>query len=443
VIEIGDRRWVLAAGRDLRARLSDPEYVCVSYAWGAEVVTHPFEPGLRMSSRTIEAVEAAIRARQPPALWVDALCVPCDDAGRDACLSHMGAIYAGASEVVVVLSDCCSELLKRIRTGETIADETLSELERDDWVTRAWTYQEIVNNARIRFVTMGTDNTAWAEAEEVLNFVGHAIHRFREKRGLDAFELREQHPCLDSLENLVLDWKMSGYLKRSVYQVMSNMYGRRAVRSEDQFFAMMGAINASRQEDPIAEMVAPAEAFMRLCESKGDYSFIYTSAARDRRRGRRWRPAIADTFDAVFPWPTYGDGQSARALDDHLVLDGMWRPSRAPVASVAREFAGGWLNLDTSHMGAHELAQCLFRRLQQAGFSGCGEWLEAESGLFFLQAPAAADGEVAVAVATGVRMPHGAPGLVLERGRSGVYQCLGVGLYVGPVPDHGESISVS
>jgi hypothetical protein len=64
----------------------------------------------------------------------------------------MGAIYAAASGVLAVLSPSASILLDKVRRDEAVGPAELRLLEADDWVIRAWTYQEMVNSKIISFV---------------------------------------------------------------------------------------------------------------------------------------------------------------------------------------------------------------------------------------------------------------------------------------------------
>jgi len=84
----------------------------------------------------------------------------------------------------------------------------------------------------------------------------------------------------------------------------------------------------------------------------------------------------------------------------------------------------------------------ILRRLRRAGFSGCGEHVEVEGGFFFPHPSLTRSDEVFVAVATGLQMPHGAPGLLLRQNRSGIHDYCGVGTFVGQVPKVREALNV-
>ena len=95
-----------------------------------------------MSTRTIQAIETTIRVSQSQenwaknisfshngdapkeaagraaavnasrAFWVDALCVPTQEPARTVCLQSMGAIFSSAYQVIVVLTEQCSNAIQ-------------------------------------------------------------------------------------------------------------------------------------------------------------------------------------------------------------------------------------------------------------------------------------------------------------------------------------------
>jgi hypothetical protein len=353
----------------------------------------------------------------------------------------MGAIYEAASAVVVVLSERCSSLVEQVANSGPVEVASMLEFERDEWLTRVWTYQELVNCNSIRFVAERSADVS-VGAEEVLNHVSYAMSEYRKEEGYDSFEMKSLLPHLDSLEDLILDWKISMPEERSAYRVMCGMEGRSAAQPEDFFYAMVGAITPSSRDVPSDPDVHPAEFFMRVCEARGDYSFVFATAPRAETPGRRWRPATVDRFEPVFPWTSFGEGQSGTIYPTHIQLDGIWLATSRNVAPAAEQYLAKWLNDGGTHSLAEVMPTRILKRLRDAGFSGCGEHLELENGYFFPHSPAPRSGEILIAVSTGVRMPQGAPGLLLKPGHSGIYEYCGVGMFVGPVPKVGERINV-
>jgi len=81
-IKVDGRRWVPTSYTQVPKPENTLAYTCISYSWGMETAPHPFEPR-KVSSRAIPALEAVIRSLQPSAIWLDALCVPPDEPGRE------------------------------------------------------------------------------------------------------------------------------------------------------------------------------------------------------------------------------------------------------------------------------------------------------------------------------------------------------------------------
>jgi hypothetical protein len=90
----------------------------------------------------------------------------------------MGAIYTASSRVAAVLSSSCSVVLEQIRERGCVDPGTLLVLDDDDWVTRAWTYQEMVNGKDIQFIAERNSGVA-VGAQEFLNSIGEAIEGSR------------------------------------------------------------------------------------------------------------------------------------------------------------------------------------------------------------------------------------------------------------------------
>jgi len=295
-----------------------------------------------MSDRTLAVIETAVRIRRPAALWVDAFSVGFDEPARSICLNRMGEIYSQASEVVVVLSETCSSMLAQIRRSDQVGSESLLKFARDGWVSRVWTYQELVSNNKVLFVAEGGDS--WAEAEDVLRGVSYAINDYTKAQACNSFDFRSRYPRLDDLESLILDWKIGPYLERSAYQVMSGMDQRDAARVEEYYYAMVAAISGSPAYVKSPWPTNPADQFMINCEAKGDYSFIYTTGPRSTVLGKGWRPEPTGRLKAIFSWPSYGDGQSGSVHPTHIQLDGMWRVTPGSISSAAKKFVEDWLN---------------------------------------------------------------------------------------------------
>jgi len=441
-IEIEGVRWVV---RDFAFDAAQPPpvaYTCVSYAWGAGRTPSPFETSLAVSDRALPVVAATIRALRPAAIWVDAFCMPSDEPAKTTTLRGLGALYAGAKQLAVVLSEACSPVLAKAHADGVIDAEALAILERDPWVSRVWTYQEMVNCSRVDFLAENGTGEVIA-GQPFLNVVSAAISAIHRSQGSDSFALRKTHPNLDALEDLIADWMIGNYLERSAYQIMSSMDRRRSQQADDYFHAMLGALTAT---PPAAAEIrlSAAECFLQACEAKGDFSFIYSDAARNTAPGRRWRP-LPLRLACILPWHTYGDGQPGVLTETHLELQGVCLLHRGvPAPEVLPAIRNRFM--DQSFVEGADPAKPILVRLRAAGFTGCGRSIECEEGYFFPQLEPTDDG-LAVFIAPGVRWAFGAAGLLAgpANNRAGAdrYEFHCAGAFVGRVPAADSSVLIT
>lgn len=460
-IELCGSRWVL----NEYANSSDaPAYTCISYAWMKDPKENPFDAGQQMSARTIPVIETVIKTSRSSAnwnsvqisldpqkdatakseaiaatqaFWIDALCVPQKEPARTLCVQRMGEIYSSAWQVFVVLPESCSPVFRQIKTTDCIDATALFIFESDEWITRAWTYQETVNSRALYFIGQN-DEGLIVSGTDFLNIVLTANDKCRETHGIDIFTWNEQHPNLDNLEILIADYRIAAYSERSAYQVMVAMHPRLAERDDDYFYAMIGAITKTTLDIDGVERLSPSEYFMRVCEAKGDYSFIYNIARRNEALGKRWRP-IEGRFQPVVPdLLIFGDGQSGCVKPTHIQLENMCRLGTCTMSPDGLKATLAYLPKDRNFSSSHDIAEAILDRLRKKGFSGCGEYLELESGLFFPQSMPVRSEGVFVALSPDVRWNGGCPGLLLCSNGADIDDFLCVGAFVGRVPKKGE-----
>ena len=76
--------------------------------------------------------------------------------------------------VVVVLTGAGEALIDELALHDHVSEQALLALEADDWVSRARTYQELVNARRVEFVTKGGAQGPVSGAR-LFNAVGEAM----------------------------------------------------------------------------------------------------------------------------------------------------------------------------------------------------------------------------------------------------------------------------
>ena len=438
-IEVAGQRWQVVAYEAELFPSPVPEYICISYFWTDRRIANPFDSERPMSSRVQSILETAIASAQPSAIWLDAACMPRQEPARSLCLRNMGAIYAAASGVLAVLAPSVSILLDKVRQKEAVDVKELRLLEADEWVSRVWTYQEMVNSKTISFIAEGETRDP-VNGYELLDAVGYAIMQYCKTEQIDAYEFRKRYPRLDALETLTVDWLRADYSKRSAYQIMSAMVGRTAIYHDDYFYAMIGAITATPSSDPNSAILSAPEYFVRVCEQKGDFSFVYSSAPRISGDAGGWRPKPSLLLPIV-PWLSDGEWQSGELHLASLHLHNMASVPLGPLEESARAFVHDWLKLVKSPLPPN-IGDAVRETLYRTGFTGCGEYLETRYGFFFPQHPLVDAGNCPVSVATDISFTFGAPGLLLEPIESGTARFRDVGVFFGLVPETRETVII-
>jgi hypothetical protein len=405
-------------------------------------------PALKAAFAALAAFEAALAPFEATpdemrlrAVWLDAACVPPPrDPDYKLCLRNMGAIYAAARAVLAVMSPETSGSLDKVRRGEAIGPEDLEQLEKDEWVRRVWTYQEIANSRMISFIAEG-ETDAPVEGVRLQNALGEAIERFCKVRQIDAYTFEAKHPYLGAFGTLLEDYMMGQHGQRSAYQIICAMEGRMAEVPATRYYAMIGAITSDPAADPVGEALNPVEAVMRTCEAKGDFSFIYTSDPREPGDASGWRPQ-PEGLNPILRWSSSGARQGGERRDGALHLHNMARLEPKPLDSAARASIEAWLR--TVHgRRPPDLRDAVRETLKRAGFTGCGECLETRSGLFFPLQPMAEGSTAEAFAATEVFFRFGAPGLLLDRAGQDLARFRDVGVFVGDLPPGRETVIIA
>lgn len=448
-LEIGSQVFSLTTASS--ADWNYPPYTCISFAWGREKEPSPLDKEQMISKRAVPVLatlteiinkdSGAMDKAAFETVWMDTFCIPTEADAREVYLRSMGEIYAHATQVVVVLAADTRPLLQAIRDNKEIDHKGLLLLESDEWVTRAWTYQEIVNSGRIYFIAEG-ETEAPVFGADFFDAVAKAIHAFGEGSEKDSYTLLEEYPSLSSFEAVVLDWRIMDYQKRSAYQVITNMCYRQSDLPNGLVYAMLGCI-ADDQRSPDRRAAIPAiELFMQICEAKGDFSFIYTTAPRGKEKNKNWRPD-AELLKPVLPWLyCWGEGQAGTLHADYLELKNVCLYEPAPISGESLKTLMGVMS---NHQPVTEDSYgipYIWQQLNKIGFEGCGQYLELEHGYFFTIDHLPVTDNLMAVVATGVCWTFGAPGILVEKKVEGPYPFVGTGVFIGKTASSKLSVSI-
>ena len=436
MMQAGSRSWGSAGSRSTtRMPQACPSTRAFPTPGGQARVPHPLGADRMISARALPVLETTIRVTRSQAIWLDALSVPLEEPNSESTLRQMGAIYEVAARVVVVLSSRCAAVIEQIKSGGRLDETALSVLEADEWVTRAWTYQECANSASIFFCAEGA--TTSITGSELLDAVGHALVDYAEAHNIDAFAVKTHFRRWMPYRTLA-EWIMGGVAERTALQVMTAMTLRSTEATvEDRLNAMLGALDPTYAKTHTS--TDPGTLFMQASEAKGDYSFIYTSAQRSSHPGRGWQP-VPGMLPPILSWHSFGEGQHGQVTADGLDLENMVYAARGALKDTPMAFLRDWLHAEGAQdRGA--LVHSVLQRLRAAGFSGSGAHVELQQGLFFPYgaSPAAA---CDIVIATGIRWVHGAPALVLVRRDSSTHSFADVGVFVGPIPDAHTAVHI-
>lgn len=466
-VELCGSPWVLTEYGSIREA---PTFTCVSYSWGQGRIENMLEGGV-MSERTIPAIEATIKASQSRenwashiqftyagdpkeeeayqeaalkasrAIWIDAFCVPHHEPAKTSCLCSMGAIYSSARQVFVVLSKSCADVFRQIRKTGCLDTSALFVLESDEWITRAWIYQEAVNSQALYFILQDDEKTL-VSGLDFLNAIVTATGDYRNVHGIDPFTWAVLHPWLNNLEGIVADYRIAEFAERSAYQLMSAMHQRVLGKVGDHFYAMIGAITIEPLAVQDDNALHPSEYFMRVCEAKGDYSFIYCVAPRSDVLGRHWRPVAGQIPPVISGLLVSGSGLNGCLTPTHLQLKNMCKLVPGAINAASTTATKAFLNGASMSLSPDDMAAAILENLRKIGFSGCGDYLEFEDGFFFPQSTFTRSDDIFVVVSEDVQWTNGGPGLLLRSNGTEINQFCDVGVFVGRFPKTSESVNV-
>ncbi|KAI9739061.1 MAG: hypothetical protein M1834_007273 [Cirrosporium novae-zelandiae] len=458
------RKWMV---KDIIDPNDIPNYTCISYVWGdqnTEWTNNPFY-GIwgpkRISVHTMRALESTISkfATKTLAFWIDAFCVPVAEDGdiqavaeKQATLESMGYIYHKADKVAIVLVEesyaaiehmiDVTATIDQARRERLVIDKShlanaqkLDCLEKDGWIRSVWTYQEVLETPTNDLSFLCEDSSkppllAWVS----FSAIGGYITLFKQtQQGIDQLDIRSRYPRLDAFESLIGDLWLGG--EKYGLRVMASMNGRETTEFKNYWYAMIGAMTMERSARSVgATEQQLCQKFIDVCESKQDFSYIFSSADRQAEEvgspaferqtsTKRWRPRLGQ-FPAIVPIHNFGTGQKGKRNEDGtLTLHDMavYQTSGQRLCEKAKNWMTSWIertdylpnsvdfSIETPDEGDPRLL--IYDFLKAIGFLGSNEYLQLEDGFFFLQHAVAADAAVSVLVSTSIQYAFGAPGL--------------------------------
>ncbi len=354
----------------------------------------------------------------------------------------------------------------------------LQVLEQDRWISRVWTYQELVNVADTYFTSMSSDfGTPVVQVQRFLNCVGASLGKWKQENNQGETGVLETFPRLSILEDALGDILMSGYLQRTALGVLSNI-GLRDIDPDypqNRLLACLGALTKEASWNASSgDLSQIADKLMNICEARNDYSFIYTSDRRSDEPGRCWRPSTSSKEETtqkdkkeaiplipIINWHTWtpNPGLLGATQNVHLDARGLWldnmvrlQRSKSVEQKAINElevYLFGSIDPQNSNdvligvfkpdmVASLHWRDALLKFLLRIGFTGCRTPLTCDLGLFYSQIDIQDFEEVKIFAASSIVWKFGHPGLARWKEDGVAKYCAGV--YAGLLKQEVESV---
>jgi len=424
------------------------KYICVSYAWEKLGTQHPYNNNIKISERTLPVLQSAYYSYKKllinnekgipitEKIWIDSLCIPSNNDEKELHYFLMGEIYAKSSLVIVVFSNELASVLYKVRNSLPLNEHDFELLNNDNWVSRQWTYQEIVNSGKIYFNTEKSKEKP-IFASDFFDKIAKDIEAFTKAKNLNTLDFQKKYPFLTSLESVILDWRIMEYQERSVYQIMVNMEYRKSDYSSSKIKAMFGCI--SNQLD-IANFTSNDDysTFLDLCTTKGDYSFIFNTSFNRNINNEKWKPLSYD-FEPIYSWLyCYGEGQKGKLKSNYLELESLILKEEEEVQGECLNH----LNRILKKNATDNLLDTIKQNLKELNFKGNYKPIELDNGFYFNQTELEIHGNYCVGICTGVQWTFGAPAMLLKKKeQDDIFDFVSSGVFFGKLNKNEISIS--
>jgi hypothetical protein len=366
----------------------------------------------------------------------------------------MGFIYSAAISVIIVLQQSMWEIIESVSSKVSprpLSYEEMQILENDNWISRVWTYQELVNSRDAFFTTLAPEVQGHAIlAKRFFNCVGF-LGQWKRTTGKGQSAFLEEFHNLNTLEDTLADREMGNYLDRVALRVLSNMALRKfdPEYPQNRLLACLGALTQDASWGPPSTTLAElSEKLMSICESNGDYSFIYTSDIRSHTPGMRWRPSPLQlpSLEPVHLVPV-ANWHSCGTQNGHRGLRGFWLDNMVllkPAETIDEEakkhlerfvygledpeqpgtITGGVFRRKEGE--DEKLSQVVLKFLRMIGFKGDREPQVCQTGLFFSQFILNGCDSIEIYAASGIQWVFGSPGLARWKEGGEFMYCAGV-----------------
>lgn len=428
---------------------SNPGYACISYAWGDEFIPHPFDNQLSISKRTLSVLNGAMREyqnlqaigeRNLPILekfWLDSLCMPSSGIERDQHIFLLGEIYNKSSMVIVVLSSEFSKVLEKVKDKQPFTAEDFEIINNDPWVSRYWTYQEIVRSRKVYLISE-SQGSSDAHASEFFDKLTQEFDVFCMSRNFKTLESMKKYPNICALEAVILDERIQE--DRSIYQVMVNMEYRQSNNDDSKLLSIVSFLGGWKNLD-VLHYESDYTKLYELCKRNNDFSFIFNTSRSRESHHQKWKPTSYD-FTPIYAWLyCWGSGQYGELHDDYLFLKDMILASKGVVSTEIVTNLTKTLK-DSVRCESLAIEDLISTNLTELHFDGCFAPIELERGFYFDQFNDDFKGNNIIAICNGIQWTFGAPAMKLaKRPSSDIYDFVSAGVFFGRVREKNINLS--
>lgn len=422
---------------------SNPVYSCISYAWGDEFIPHPYDKSINISKRTLPVITTAMYAYQSlqnsnekdlpvvDKFWIDSLCMPRVGKERDQHIFLLGEIYNKSSIVIVVLSKEFSKVLEKVTLRIPFNEEDFEIINNDHWVSRYWTYQEIVKSGKVYLVSESIGALV-VHASEFFEKLTQEFDVFCHFQNIKTIESIKKYPCISALEAVILDQRIQEF--RSIYQVMVNMEYRKSSNDDNKLTAINSFLATSENLD-VLHFENEFTKLYELCKRNNDYSFIFNTSTHRESNNRKWKPTLYD-FKPIYSWLYgWGEKQYGEIYPDYLLLKDFILETKSVVSTEAVTFLTKILKDNVTAESA-DVLDLIRANLSGLNFEGCLDPVELDRGFYFDQFNNNFNASNIIAICSGVQWTFGAPAMKLEkRESSDIYDFISAGVFFGKIRD--------
>lgn len=353
--------------------------------------------------------------------------MPSSGVEREQQIYLLGEIYENAAAVIVVLSNTFATALVKVSDGNPFTKEDYEIINNDNWISRYWTYQEMVNPRKVYLVSESNSSSV-IHASIFFDKLSQGFEMFCYDHNIKSIEAIQKYPYINSFKAGILEGMV--FEQRSIYHAMSNMEYSKSSSIDSKLESLYSFLSKRKNLD-VLSIKDDYEKFLELCIRTNDYSFIYNISTNRSSHHQKWKPVSYD-FIPIYTWLyAWGSKQDGELHADHLLLKNMILETRSTVSNGTISFLIKILN-ENVEADSSNVLNLIRANLSGLSFEGCPDPIELERGFYFDQFNIDYNESNIIAICTGVQWTFGAPAMKLaKRVDIDIYDFISSGVFFG------------